>query len=65
MFFRLFLMSAKGCHKTSLIAQQSLSFYLIKWTTFFTNMALFTPLWWTSFVKREAILLRKWVLQRS
>lgn len=60
-----FLMSAKGCHKISPIAQQSLSFYLRKWTTFFTNMALFTPLWWTSFVKREAILLRKWALQRA
>ena len=33
--------------------------------SFFTNMALFTPLWWTSFVEREAILLRKWVLQRA
>ena len=59
-----FLMSAKGCHKTSPIARQSLSFYLRKWTTFFTNMALFTSLWWTSFVKREAILLRKGALQR-
>ena len=64
MFSRLFLMSAKGCHKISPIAWQSLSFYLRKWTTFFTNMALFTPLWWTSFVKREAILLRKGALQR-
>ncbi|WP_315329689.1 hypothetical protein, partial [Segatella oulorum] len=59
-----FLMSAKGCNKISPIAQQSLSFYLRKWTTFFTNMALFTPSWWTSFVKREAILLRKGALQR-
>lgn len=65
MFSRLFLMSAKGCYKISPIAWQSLSFYLRKWTTFFTNMALFTPLWWTSFVKREAILLRKGALQRA
>jgi len=64
MFSHLFLMSAKVINKTSPIAQQSLSFYLIKWTTFFTNMALFTPLWWTSFVEREAILLRKGALQR-
>ena len=64
MFFRLFLMSAKGCNKISPIARQSLSFYLRKWTTFFTNMALFTPLWWISFEKREAILLRKGALQR-
>ena len=64
MFSRLFFVSAKGSYKTSLIARQSLSFCLIKWTTFFTNMALFTSLWWTFFVKREAILLRKWVLQR-
>lgn len=65
MFFHLFLISAKVSHKTSPIAWQSLSFYLRKWTTFFTNMALFTPLWWTSFVKREAILLRKGALQRA
>lgn len=49
MFSHLFLMSAKVINKTSPIAQQSLSFYLIKWTTFFTNMALFTPLWLTFF----------------
>ena len=64
MFSRLFFVSVKGCNKISPIARQSLSFYLRKWTTFFTNMALFTSLWWTFFVKREAILLRKWVLQR-
>lgn len=65
MFSRLFLMSAKVSHKTSPIAWQSLSFYLRKWTTFFTNMALFTPLWWKSFEKREEILLWKWALQRA
>ncbi len=65
MFSRLFFVSAKVINKTSPIAWQSLSFYLIKWTTFFTNMALFTPLWWISFVKREAILLRKGALQKS
>ena len=64
MFSHLFLMSAKVINKTRPIAQQSLSFYLIKWTTFFTNMALFTPLWLTFFKKREAILLRKGALQR-
>jgi len=36
-----------------------------KWTIIFTNMALFTLLWWTSFVEREAILLRKGALQRA
>ena len=64
MFSRLFLMSAKGCNKISPIAQQSLSFCLIKWTAFFTNMALFTPSWRTSDEKCEEILLRKGALQR-
>ena len=59
-----FLMSAKGCNKISPIAQQSLSFCLIKWTAFFTNMALFTPSWRTSDEKCEEILLRKGALQR-
>ena len=64
MFSHLFLMSAKVINKTSPIAQQSLSFCLIKWTAFFTNMALFTPSWRTSDEKCEEILLRKGALQR-